>query len=352
MSIPELLARFMPEPAEELPGGHCSRVFATHDRVLKVPFQGEELTSGFRASLRLSEHRGPQVFDADEVSGAILMERTWPGTKLADAPLSDSEKTAIFVQLRRRVEHLAAADMMPLAEFCPGGPAYEEPSFLHGDLHPENILLGPRGWVIIDPKGIAGDACFEAVAWLRNPIGRPERITHLAARLDQLHVECGWSPRRMLEWAIADQLADDPEPSYLKALENEGRCVPSDVRTVASRMSAQSSRRTFIPIAIAFLFWPFLLFFVLGSTLTREMSSQAYIFAAVPLAAIPMLFLLQRVKTQTAQTAALTALAVAELGVLMAMFMGGSRTGAIMAMAVAIPVMLMITFLTLSRMAN
>lgn len=50
MSIPDLLGRFMPEPEEELPGGHCSRVFATWDRVLKVPFQGEELSSGFRAS--------------------------------------------------------------------------------------------------------------------------------------------------------------------------------------------------------------------------------------------------------------------------------------------------------------
>lgn len=221
MSIPELLARFMPEPAEELPGGHCSRVFATQDRVLKEPFQGEELTSGFRASLRLSDNGGPRVLDGDEASGAILMERIWPGTNLAQARMPDHEKTAIFADLRRRIADFPTDAMMPLAEFCPGGPAHGEEEFLHGDLHPENILLGPQGWVIIDPKGLVGDACYEAVAWLRNPLEGPDRIVHLAARLDQLHAEFGWSPRRMLEWAIADQMADNPEPVFLNALRAE-----------------------------------------------------------------------------------------------------------------------------------
>lgn len=218
MSIPELLARFMPKPEEELSGGHCSRVFATRDQVLKVPFQGEELTSGFRASLLLSDHGGPRVHDADEATGAILMERILPGTKLADAALPDHAKTKIFAELRRHIAALPTPGMMPLADFCPGGPDHEEHGFLHGDLHPENILLGPQGWVIIDPKGLVGEPCFEAIAWLRNPIGRPERIDLLAARLDQLHAEFGWSPKRMLDWAIADQLADDPAPTYLHAL--------------------------------------------------------------------------------------------------------------------------------------
>lgn len=33
---------------------------------------------------------------------------------------------------------------------------------LHGDLHHENILRGPRGWLVIDPKGVLGDPGFDA----------------------------------------------------------------------------------------------------------------------------------------------------------------------------------------------
>lgn len=33
---------------------------------------------------------------------------------------------------------------------------------LHGDLHHDNILLGARGWLAIDPKGLLGDPGFDA----------------------------------------------------------------------------------------------------------------------------------------------------------------------------------------------
>lgn len=42
---------------------------------------------------------------------------------------------------------------------------------LHGDLHHENILFGPRGWLSIDPKGLIGDPLFDAANMFSNPIG-------------------------------------------------------------------------------------------------------------------------------------------------------------------------------------
>ncbi|RWC47382.1 MAG: 3'-kinase [Mesorhizobium sp.] len=57
---------------------------------------------------------------------------------------------------------------------------------LHGDLHHENILHGPRGWLAIDPKGVLGDPGFDAANMLYNPLDRdelcldPERIAHMA----------------------------------------------------------------------------------------------------------------------------------------------------------------------------
>jgi streptomycin 6-kinase len=41
---------------------------------------------------------------------------------------------------------------------------------LHGDLHHENILHDEhRGWLVIDPKGVVGEAAFEVVMSLGNP---------------------------------------------------------------------------------------------------------------------------------------------------------------------------------------
>lgn len=37
------------------------------------------------------------------------------------------------------------------------------PTMLHGDLHGKNILHSDRGWVVIDPQGMAGTAAYDAV---------------------------------------------------------------------------------------------------------------------------------------------------------------------------------------------
>ncbi|CDN53486.1 Streptomycin phosphotransferase [Neorhizobium galegae bv. officinalis bv. officinalis str. HAMBI 1141] len=58
---------------------------------------------------------------------------------------------------------------------------------LHGDLHHENIMLGPRGWLIIDPAGLIGDAAMDVANMFSNPLDRfdltrsEERIASMAA---------------------------------------------------------------------------------------------------------------------------------------------------------------------------
>jgi len=57
---------------------------------------------------------------------------------------------------------------------------------LHGDLHHDNVLQGPRGWLAIDPKGVLGDPGFDAANMFYNPLDRdalchdPIRIAHMA----------------------------------------------------------------------------------------------------------------------------------------------------------------------------
>lgn len=43
---------------------------------------------------------------------------------------------------------------------------------LHGDLHHENILLGDRGWLAIDPKGFVGDKIYDYANMFYNPLER------------------------------------------------------------------------------------------------------------------------------------------------------------------------------------
>lgn len=47
--------------------------------------------------------------------------------------------------------------------------------FLHGDLHHDNILQNGNDWVVIDPKGIIGEAAYEVAAFIRNPM--PELLS-------------------------------------------------------------------------------------------------------------------------------------------------------------------------------
>lgn len=62
---------------------------------------------------------------------------------------------------------------------------------LHGDFHHENMMLGPRGWLLIDPTGVVGDACYDAANLFYNPLERddlrndPDRAARLAALLSR-----------------------------------------------------------------------------------------------------------------------------------------------------------------------
>lgn len=77
---------------------------------------------------------------------------------------------------------------------------------LHGDLHHENIMHGPRGWLAIDPKGVLGDTCFDAANLFYNPLDRtdlcldPERIACMA---DTFAHTLGQDVPAILDHAIA-----------------------------------------------------------------------------------------------------------------------------------------------------
>ncbi|KAB1086041.1 streptomycin resistance protein [Neorhizobium galegae] len=77
---------------------------------------------------------------------------------------------------------------------------------LHGDLHHGNIMLGPRGWLVIDPAGLIGDAAMDVANMFSNPLDRfdltrnEERIASMAGVFAEI---LGRDVRTILRYAFA-----------------------------------------------------------------------------------------------------------------------------------------------------
>lgn len=77
---------------------------------------------------------------------------------------------------------------------------------LHGDLHHENILLGERGWIAIDPKGVIGPLEYELGRFIMNPI--PDLLQQADAtkiienRIDKFCAIFGLERQRLIDWTF------------------------------------------------------------------------------------------------------------------------------------------------------
>lgn len=77
---------------------------------------------------------------------------------------------------------------------------------LHGDLHHENIMFGPRGWLVIDPAALIGDPALDVANMFSNPLDRfdltlsEERIAEMAAIFAEA---LGRDVRTILRYAFA-----------------------------------------------------------------------------------------------------------------------------------------------------
>jgi streptomycin 6-kinase len=76
---------------------------------------------------------------------------------------------------------------------------------LHGDIHHDNILAAGRGWVAIDPKGLIGDAAYDAANMFQNPPHTVERTNHerILELTDIMAGATGRSPQAVLDYALA-----------------------------------------------------------------------------------------------------------------------------------------------------
>jgi streptomycin 6-kinase len=97
-----------------------------------------------------------------------------------------------------------------------------EPVVLHGDFHHGNVLDGgPRGWLVIDPKGLVGERGFEYANLFRNPDLATALAPGQMRRAQIVSQEAGLDGRRLQEWVVAYaglgaawslEGGDDPRP--------------------------------------------------------------------------------------------------------------------------------------------
>jgi streptomycin 6-kinase len=208
--------------------------------VLKVGLPNPELVSETEA-LRAYDGNGvARLLGSDPEQGALLIERIQPGTMLAELAVNDDERaTGIAAEVMRRLRrpldephpfHPMSRWVRALTEVRQsyGGTAGPMPEkivalaeklcaellasttetvLLHGDLHHFNILRsGENGWVVIDPKGLAGDPAYEPAALLINPnlhhVDDAVLKSLTARRIRQLSEGLGLDRERVWAWGV------------------------------------------------------------------------------------------------------------------------------------------------------
>jgi streptomycin 6-kinase len=208
--------------------------------VLKVGIPHDEALLTEMEALRLWDGQGAvRLLAAAPDAGALLLERLVPGTTLVGlAARDDDEATRIAADLLRRLWRPAPAGhaLRPLRSWFDafdrcraalrrgdrGFPAavFERADalltglvatapaavVLHGDHHHFNILASRRRsdpapqWRVIDPKGLAGDPCFDICQFLFNPGDEPPRV--IARRVDLFTAELGLERARTKQWCF------------------------------------------------------------------------------------------------------------------------------------------------------
>jgi len=225
------------------------------DVVLKIGVPRDELTSEI-AALRLFHGEGAcQLIDADEDRGFLLLERLRPGVMLSTVE-DDQQATHIAAEVMKRIwRPMESASLLANSQEHPpsGRPALQiflkltdwfdglrglrpmynggtgpfrkeilerversvadllvenhQPVLMHGDFHHYNILSSERGWLVIDPKGVIGPACYEVGPLLINPwgdlINRSDIRSITKRRIDILHECLGFERQRIHAWGLA-----------------------------------------------------------------------------------------------------------------------------------------------------
>lgn len=162
-------------------GTGCVRLIARSDNILLMEHAG---TLTLRD--RIASH-GDR--DATMIAAAVLKE--YHGASDQRPPASLQPLDCYFESLFRKAKQDRSANRSSIyvqaavmaQELLANQPDMKP---LHGDLHHENVMLSPRGWIVIDPAGLVGDPALDVANMFSNPLDRidltrdEERIVWMA----------------------------------------------------------------------------------------------------------------------------------------------------------------------------
>lgn len=162
------------------------------------------------------------VDEAMQVGGDLLRRLAVPAP--ADMPTLASQAVAWEEQLLdqdRRAGHPLPDRLIGAARETIRDLAQDRtPAMLHGDLHAGNILASARGWLVIDPKGVAGNPAQDAATMMLYRHQEALQAPDIRAELDRrLSIFCAasgadpqWSRRliqaRFVSGLLWDRLHD------------------------------------------------------------------------------------------------------------------------------------------------
>jgi streptomycin 6-kinase len=217
------------------PGGNVGWVAPVRradgsDAALKVECPGHPNLWAAKGLQHWAGRGAVRLFDSDEASQVLLLERCVPGTNGDDLDVATgNEIVASVLAELHAVEPPAEDEFEPLAMLVErfretmwdwfdrferpvdrGVVAQADELFtsltssstdavlLHGDLGPGNVVLSERGWLAIDPYPVLGDRAFDVkqVLSLRDLRDAREQVAFFGDRLDL-------DARRIAGWTFA-----------------------------------------------------------------------------------------------------------------------------------------------------
>ncbi|YBV97782.1 3'-kinase [Phyllobacteriaceae bacterium JZ32] len=170
--VPLVVKKLKPAGMEELRGAHYLEWRNGHGAARLYDLKGTAMLLEYAGSYHLEEHLNAGKDAACiEIFGQVLAVLHTPSPSPVPADLQPLGKhfSGLFAVAAEKPIYAEAAALAKRLLATP-----HEAIPLHGDIHHENIIESPRGWLAIDPHGLVGDAAFDAANIFYNPLDRDD----------------------------------------------------------------------------------------------------------------------------------------------------------------------------------
>ena len=154
-----------------------------------------------------------QIREPDAIRSALVLHLAFPQPPDIVVPTYSNWLEKAFAEYRRGPQpDPEFLGFIEIAERLFDSIDTKDQYLLHGDLHHENILLGERGWTVIDPKGVIGPRAMELGRLFHNFVrdeidgeATPEKITSvLQARFELGEEVTPYTAKRLAEITFID----------------------------------------------------------------------------------------------------------------------------------------------------